>query len=59
MKAPGRILIPFGAFPILNNQEEIHNVNLIKSLEFLCKAVERNSLEQEYWLSPAKIFQNL
>ena len=41
------------------HQLEIRNIDLIKSLEFFYKAVERNPLEQEYWLSLAKIFHRL
>jgi tetratricopeptide (TPR) repeat protein len=43
----------------LFHQWEIHNLDLNKSLAYLRKAVERNPLEQEYWLSLAKIFQRL
>jgi len=41
------------------HQWDIHNLDLNKSLAYLWKAVERNPLEQEYWLSLAKVFQRL
>ncbi len=40
-------------------QWEIRNLDLHKSLHYLRKAIERNPLEQEYWLSLAKAFQRL
>lgn len=36
-------------------QLEIHHTDLIKSLDFLYQAIERNPLEQEYWVSLAKV----
>jgi hypothetical protein len=35
------------------------DIQLQKSLEFFCKAVERNPLELEYWKSLAKVFQRM
>jgi hypothetical protein len=41
------------------HQWEIRNLDLNKSLGYLWKAIERNPLEQEYWLSLAKVYQRL
>lgn len=41
------------------HQLEIQNIDLIKSIDFLYKAIERNPLEQEYWLSLAKILERM
>jgi len=41
------------------HQLEIHNIDLIKSIDFLYKAIERNPLEQEYWLNLAKILDRM
>jgi hypothetical protein len=43
----------------LFHQLEFHHIQLQKSLELFCKAVERNPLELEYWKSLAKIFQRM
>jgi len=40
-------------------QWDIHNIDLKESLNYLSKAIERNPLEQEYWLNLAKILQRL
>ncbi|MDI6754459.1 MAG: carbohydrate binding domain-containing protein [Thermodesulfobacteriota bacterium] len=41
------------------HQWEIHNIDLKKSLYYLKEAIKRNPLEQEYWLSLAKVFQRM
>jgi hypothetical protein len=43
----------------LFHQLEFQNIHIPKSLEFFCKALERNPLELEYWKSLAKIFQRM
>ena len=43
----------------LFHQLELQHIRLEKSLEFFCKAVERNPLEPEYWKSLGKIFQRM
>jgi len=43
----------------LFHQLEFQNIHILKSLEFFCKALERNPLELEYWKSLAKIFQQM
>ena len=43
----------------LFHQLEFHHIELQKSLEFFCGAVERNPLELEYWKGLAKIFQRM
>ncbi len=43
----------------LFHQLEFQNIQPLKSLEFFCKAVERNPLELEYWKSLAMIFQRM
>ena len=40
-------------------QWEIRNLDLQKSIHYLRKAIERNPLEQEYWLSLAKVWERL
>lgn len=40
-------------------QWDIHNIDLRESLNYLRKAIERNPLEQEYWLNLAKILQRM
>jgi hypothetical protein len=40
-------------------QWNILNIDLKESLNYLTKAVERNPLEQEYWLNLARIFHRL
>ena len=41
------------------HQWEIHNIDLKKSLQYLGEAITRNPLEQEYWLSLAKVWQRM
>ena len=41
------------------HQLEIHHIHLEKSLEFFYQAVDRNPLEQEYWLGLAKVFHRM
>ncbi|MFH1756849.1 MAG: carbohydrate binding domain-containing protein [Pseudomonadota bacterium] len=41
------------------HQWEIHNIDLKKSLRYLGEAIKRNPLEQEYWLSLAKVLQRM
>jgi len=41
------------------HQWEIHNLDLKKSLRYLGEAIKRNPLEQEYWLSLAKLLQRM
>ena len=41
------------------HQGEIHNIDLKKSLQYLGEAITRNPLEQEYWLSLAKVWQRM
>jgi hypothetical protein len=43
----------------LFHQLDFQNIQLLKSLEFFCKALERNPLELEYWKRLAKIFQQM
>jgi hypothetical protein len=43
----------------LFHQLDFQNIQLPKSLEFFCRAVERNPLELEYWKSLAKTFQQM
>ena len=43
----------------LFHQLEFQNIQPLKSLEFFCRAVERNPLELEYWKSLAMIFQRM
>lgn len=38
---------------------DIKNTDLKESFKYLCKAIERNPLEQEYWLSLAKVLQRM
>src|SRR4030042_305060 len=40
-------------------QWDIRNVDLKESLHYLREAIERNPLEQEYWLNLARIFQRM
>jgi hypothetical protein len=40
-------------------QWDIHNIDLKESLKYLSKAIERNPLEQEYWLNLAKVLQRM
>jgi hypothetical protein len=41
------------------HQWEIHHINLKKSLQYLGEAIKRNPLEQEYWLSVARVLQRM
>jgi len=41
------------------HQWEIRNIDLKKSLRYLGEAIKRNPLEQEYWLSLAKVLQRM
>jgi hypothetical protein len=41
------------------HQWEIHNIDPKKSLRYLGEAIKRNPLEQEYWLSLAKVLQRM
>jgi Tfp pilus assembly protein PilF len=40
-------------------QWDIRNIDLKESLHYLSKAIERNPLDQEYWLSLARVYQRL
>ena len=40
-------------------QWEIRNINPKESLNYLLKAIERNPLEQEYWLNLSRIYRSL
>lgn len=40
-------------------QWDLRNIDLKESLHYLKKAIERNPLEQNYWLNVAKIFQRM
>jgi tetratricopeptide (TPR) repeat protein len=40
-------------------QWDIRHIDLKESLHYLRKAIERNPLEQEYWLNLAKIYQRM
>jgi len=40
-------------------QWDIHNIDLKESIQYLSKAIERNPLEQEYWLNLAKVLQRM
>jgi hypothetical protein len=40
-------------------QWDIRNINLEESVHYLGKAIERNPLEQEYWLNLARIYKRL
>jgi len=40
-------------------QWDIRNIDLKQSLHYLKKAIERNPLEQDYWLNVAKVFQRM
>ena len=40
-------------------QWDIRNIDLKESLHYFRKAIERNPLEQEYWLNLARIFQRM
>ncbi len=40
-------------------QWELHHIDLKKSAYYFRKAIERNPLEQEYWLNLAKIYQRM
>lgn len=40
-------------------QWDLRNIDLKESLHYLKKAIERNPLEQDYWLNVAKIFQRM
>ena len=40
-------------------QLDIHHIDLEESARYLRKAIERNPLEQEYWLQLAKILQRM
>ena len=40
-------------------QWDIRNINLEESVRYLGKAIERNPLEQEYWLNLARIYKRL
>src|SRR4030042_3821781 len=40
-------------------QWDIRNIDLKESLHYLREAIERNPLEQEYWLNLARIFQRM
>jgi len=40
-------------------QWDLRNIDLKESLNYLKKAIERNPLEQDYWLNLAKIFQRM
>ena len=43
----------------LFHQLELQNIQSLKSVEFFCKAIERNPLELAYWKSLAQIFQRM
>lgn len=40
-------------------QWDIHNIDLKESLKYLTKAIERNPLEQQYYLNLAKVLQRM
>jgi len=40
-------------------QYDIRNINLKESIRYLRKAIERNPLEQEYWLGLGRAFQRM
>ena len=40
-------------------QWDIRNIDLKESLNYFKKAIERNPLEQDYWLNVARIFQRM
>ena len=40
-------------------QWDLRNIDLNESFNYLKKAIERNPLEQDYWLNVAKIFQRM
>jgi len=40
-------------------QWDLRNIDLKESFNYLKKAIERNPLEQDYWLNLAKIFQRM
>jgi hypothetical protein len=40
-------------------QWDIRSVDMKESLNYLLKAIEKNPLEQEYWLNLAKVFQRM
>jgi tetratricopeptide (TPR) repeat protein len=40
-------------------QWDVRNMDLKESLNYLLKAIEKNPLEQEYWLNLAKVFQRM
>jgi hypothetical protein len=40
-------------------QWDIRNADLKESLHYLLKAIEKNPLEQQYWLNLAKVFQRM
>src|SRR4030042_1859315 len=40
-------------------QWNIQNIDLKESVHYLSGAIERNPLEQEYWINLARIFQRL
>lgn len=40
-------------------QWDIHNMDLKESLKYLRKAIERNPLEQQYWLNLAKVLHRM
>ena len=40
-------------------QWDIRNTDLKESLNYLLKAIEKNPLEQQYWLNLAKVFQRM
>jgi hypothetical protein len=40
-------------------QWDLRNIDLNESFNYFKKAIERNPLEQEYWLNVAKIFQRM
>lgn len=40
-------------------QWDIRHIDLKKSLNFFRKAIERNPLEQQYWLNLARVFQRM
>ena len=41
------------------HQWEINSIDLKKSVQYLGEAIKRNPLEQEYWLSLAKVWQRM
>ena len=40
-------------------QWDIRNMDLKESLQYLLRAIEKNPLEQQYWLNLAKVFQRM